>query len=49
MKRAFLALPGPTPVKVLLAVVIVAAALVALFFIYEWMGENLLDSGGGIG
>ena len=49
MKQAFHSLPGPMPVKVLLAVVIVAVALVALFFIYEWMGENLLDSGGGIG
>lgn len=36
------------PVKVFLAIVIVAVALVVLFFVYEWMGENLLDSGGTI-
>jgi len=36
------------PVKVLLAVVIVVLALVALFFVYDWMGANLLDSGGSI-
>ena len=48
MKRLFLRLPGPIPVKVVLAVVIVVIALVALFFIYDWMGANLLDSGGSI-
>ncbi len=49
MKRAFLALPGPMPVKVLLAVIIVIAVIIALLFIYDWMGENLLDTGGGVG
>jgi hypothetical protein len=49
MKRAFLSLPGPMPVKVILAAVIVVVAVVALFFIYDWMGSNLLDTGGGIG
>jgi len=48
MKRLFAALPGPQPVKIILAVVIVIAALVALFFIYDWIGANLLDSGGTI-
>ncbi len=47
MKRAFLALPGPVPVKVILAVVIVVIALIALNAIYNWMG-NFLDSGGTI-
>ena len=47
MKRAFLALPGPMAVKVILAIVIVIVALIALNFIYEWMG-NFLDSGGGV-
>ena len=46
MKRAFLALPGPVPVKIVLVVVIVAVALVALHFIYEWMGSTFLDTGG---
>jgi Na+/glutamate symporter len=36
------------PVKVILAIVIVVVALVALFFIYDWMGSHLLDSGGTI-
>jgi len=48
MKRAFLSLPGPMVVKVILAIIIVIAALVALNFIYDWMG-NFLDSGGNIG
>lgn len=49
MKRAFLALPGPMPVKILLAVVIVLVALVVLHFVYEWMGNTFLDTGGGVG
>ncbi len=48
MKRAFLSLPGPMAVKVILAIVIVIAVLIALNYIYEWMG-NFLDSGGQIG
>jgi len=35
-------------VKVILATVIVIVGLVALFFIYDWMGTVLLDSGGTI-
>ncbi len=49
MKRAFLALPGPMPVKVLLAVVITVVFLIVLFAVYDWMGQNLVDTGGGIG
>jgi len=49
MKRAFLALPGPMPVKALLTLVIIVIAVIALFFIYDWMGEMFLDTGGGIG
>ena len=45
MRRAFLSLPGPMPVKVVLAVV----ALVVLNFVYEWMGNTFLDTGGGVG
>lgn len=48
MKRAFLSLPGPMIVKVILAVVIVVIGLIALFFVYDWMGTVLLDSGGAI-
>ena len=47
MKRAFLALPGPMFVKVILAIIIVIVALIALNFIYDWMG-NFLDTGGGV-
>lgn len=46
MNRWFAALPGPTPVKVLVAVVVAVVAVVALFFVYDWIGTNLLDSGG---
>ena len=49
MRRAFHALPGPLPVKVALAAVIIVVFLVALFWVYDWMGQNLLDTGGGIG
>ena len=49
MRRAFLALPGPMPVKVVIAVVIVLVALVVLHFVYEWMGNTFLDTGGGVG
>lgn len=49
MKRAFLALPGPMPVKVVLAVVIAIVFLVVLFWVYDLMGQYLVDTGGGIG
>jgi len=45
----FAALPGPTPMKVMVAIVVAVLALVALFFIYDWIGTNLLDSGGTLG
>jgi hypothetical protein len=48
MKRLFNRLPGPLPLKIILAAIIVIIALVALFFIYDWMGRTLLDSGGSI-
>lgn len=49
MRRWFAALPGPTPMKVMVAIVVAVLALVALFFIYDWIGTNLLDSGGTLG
>lgn len=48
MKKAFLSLPGPMVVKVILAGIILVVGLVALFFVYDWMGNTLLDSGGTI-
>jgi hypothetical protein len=49
MKQWFLDLPGPMTVKIVIAVLVVLVALVALFFVYDWIGSNLLDSGGTIG
>ncbi|MEN8234040.1 MAG: hypothetical protein ABFR89_03875 [Actinomycetota bacterium] len=49
MKRWFLSLPGPMAVKIVIAAVIVIVALVALFYFYDWIGTNLLDTGGTIG
>ena len=42
-------LPGPVPVKVVLALVIVVVAAIVLNFVYTWMGETFLDTGGGVG
>ena len=48
MRSIWQRLPGPVPVKVIEAVILVAAALVLLGFLFEW-GGDLLDSGGAIG
>ena len=48
MKKAFLSLPGPMAVKAVVAAIILLVGLVALFFVYDWMGNVLLDSGGTI-
>ncbi len=44
MKEWFIDLPGPMVAKVVIAVIV---ALV--FFIYDWIGNTLLDTGGTIG
>ena len=49
MKQAFLSIPGPMPVKIIVAVIAVAVLLVVLHFVYEWMGSTFLDTGGGVG
>lgn len=49
IRRAFTALPGPLPVRILIAAVVLAVLAVVLHFTYMWMGTNLLDTGGGIG
>jgi hypothetical protein len=41
-------LPGPMPLKLAEAVVLVALALVVLGLLFEWAGD-LLDSGGVVG
>lgn len=48
MRNIWQRLPGPTPLKVLEAVVLVAVALVLLVLVFEWAGR-FLDSGGAIG
>lgn len=48
MRRWIERLPGPMPVKYVTAVVIALGCLVALFFVYDWIGSNLLDTGGTI-
>lgn len=48
MKRFWRALPGPAPIKAIEVLVLVAVALVALFFLFEWAG-GLLDTGGVVG
>ncbi len=49
MRRLWETLPGPLPVRVIITIVLVAALLVALHFVYTWMGNTYLDTGGGIG
>ena len=49
IRRGFRALPGPLPVRIAIAFVIVAIALVGLHFFYEWLGNLLLDTGGTVG
>ncbi len=35
--------------QIAVQVVIVVVALIVLHFVYEWMGNTFLDSGGGVG
>ena len=49
VRRIYHSLPGPTPVKVATSILLVAIALVALHFFYEWVGTTFLDTGGTIG
>ncbi len=42
-------LPGPTPVRVLISLVILVVFLIALHFFYEWVGNSFLDTGGTVG
>lgn len=49
IRRVFAALPGPAPLRIAIMVVAVVAALVALFFFYDWLGTRFLDTGGTLG
>jgi hypothetical protein len=42
-------IPGPPAVKAVVVVLAVAATLVLLGLLYEWVGSSLLDTGGRIG
>lgn len=48
MRRFLDRLPGPTPVRYLIALVLVAVALVLLVVVFEYLGR-FLDDGGVIG
>jgi len=48
IKRFYAALPGPTPVKVVLMVLVIAVLLTLLIILFEWAGQ-FLDTGGTIG
>jgi len=47
-KRMFHALPGPRPAQIALAAILLVVAFVVLMFVHDWMGNNLLDTGGTI-
>lgn len=48
MRRLWASIPGPALVKVVELMVLLALALVGLFFLFEWAG-TFLDSGGVVG
>ncbi len=48
MRKLYDRLPGPTAVKVLLMVVIVAVVFALLIPLFEWAGD-FLDDGGVVG
>ena len=45
-KRAYCALPGPKPLRILLATVAMVVFLLLLNIVYDWMGNTFLDTGG---
>ena len=49
MRRVWRALPGPLPLRVVEAVVLVSIGLVLLHCFYSWLGTTFLDPGGTIG
>lgn len=49
MRRLIAALPGPPLVQYAVAALVAVVLLVALFYLYDWIGSNLLDSGGTVG
>ena len=49
MRALFDRIPGVLPVRIIIAAVLLVILLVALNFLYTWMGDTFLDSGGGVG
>lgn len=47
--RIWRILPGPLAVRIAEAVLLTIVVLVALHFIYSWLGIVLLDQGGTVG
>ncbi|NQV07065.1 hypothetical protein HQ535_10970 [bacterium] len=41
--RAYRWLPGPAPLRVAVMIVATVAALIALLFVYEWVGTTFID------
>lgn len=48
IRRFYQTLPGPTAVRLPLALLLLTGGLVALHFFYEWLGALVLDTGGAI-
>ncbi|NND01582.1 MAG: hypothetical protein HKN91_02245 [Acidimicrobiia bacterium] len=46
IRRIYAALPGPTPVKIAEALILVVIALLVLNVFYNWLGTTYLDPGG---
>ncbi|MGD2051696.1 MAG: hypothetical protein PVI35_04385 [Acidimicrobiia bacterium] len=49
IRRLYRMLPGPTPLRILLSIVIIAGVLVGLHFFYDWLGAIVFDTGGTVG
>ena len=49
IRRVWHVLPGPLAVRIAEAVVLTVVVLVALHFIYSWLGTVVLDQGGTVG
>lgn len=49
IRRMYRALPGPTPLRIVISVGALVIFLVVLHFCYEWIGNTFLDTGGTVG
>jgi hypothetical protein len=49
MTRWYHRLPGPTPLRVAIIVMLAAVAAALLLVGYEWLGRLVLDGGGTMG